>query len=233
LRFSEVKPSYSPDVRLSSAFHTPRDGVMQLFVRAVVIALLATPLKAQSLISHDSITPTWARRHLIGGIDASAPGFGTTFPCVKTWPEVARALIAIYEESATTSLARADALLVLGATGQDSAYRFLVRTLDHTAENDPFRMDMIIALGNSANPPNFVYDRLNLALTAGTTADRSIATRSLSDIRSSKADSLLRKARASETSPGQVAAIDGALKRMQNTRPRTAAVCDSALFGIR
>lgn len=206
---------------------------MQLLVRIVVIALLATPLKAQSLISHDSITPTWARRHLIGGIDSSAPGFGTTFPCVKAWPEVTQALIAIYEESATTSLARADALLVLGATGQDSAFRFLVRKLDQTAQNDPFRMDMILALGNSANPPNFVYDRLNLALTAGTPADRSIATRSLSDVGSSNADSLLRMARAHEASAAQVAEIDGALKRMQNRRPRTAAVCDSALVGIR
>jgi hypothetical protein len=206
---------------------------VQLFVRVVAVALLAMPLKAQSLISRDSITPAWATRHLIGGIDSSAPGFGTTFPCVKAWPEVTRALIAIYEESATTSLARADALLVLGATGQDSAFRFLIRTLDHTAQNDPYRTDMILALGNSANPPNFVYDRLDLALTAGTPADRSIATRSLSDIRSSKADSLLRKARANETSPGQVAVIDGALKRMQNGRPRTVAVCDSTLVGIR
>lgn len=205
---------------------------MQLLGRVVAIAVLAIPLKAQSLNSRDSITPSWARRHLIGGIDTSAPGFGTTFPSVKAWPEVTRALIAIYEESATTSLARADALLVLGATGQDSAFRFLVRTLDHTAQNDPFRIDMILALGNSANPPNFVYDRLNLALTAGTPADRSIATRSLSDICSSKADSLLRKERANETSPGQDAAIDGSLKRMQNGSPRTVAVCDSELVGI-
>ena len=170
-------------------------------------------------------------RHLIGGIDSSAPGFGMTFPCVKAWPQVTRALIAIYEESATTSLARADALLVLGATGQDSAFRFLGRTLDSTAQNDPFRTDMILALGNSANPPNFVYDRLNLALTAGTPADRSIATRSLSDVGSSIADSLLRKARANEASAAQVAVIDGVLERMQKRRPRTTAVCDSALIG--
>lgn len=88
---------------------------------------------------------------------------------------------------------------------------------------------MILALGNSANPPNFVYDRLNLALTSGTPADRSTATSSLSDIRSSKADSLLRKARANETSSGQLAAIDAALKRIENGHPRTVAVCDSTL----
>lgn len=97
---------------------------MQLVVGVAAIALLAAPLKAQSLFSRDSITPNWARRHLMGGIEASAPGFETTFPCVKAWPEETRALVAIYEESATTSLARTDALPVLGGTGQDSAFRF-------------------------------------------------------------------------------------------------------------
>jgi hypothetical protein len=203
-------------------------GDMRLLALILIVAFSNSTLSAQSLISRDSITPAWAQRHLIGGIDAPAPGFGKTWACVKSWPEVTRALIAIYDQSEAGSLPRADAILVLGATGQDSAFRFLVSTLDHAAPDDPLRQEMILALGNSADPPDYVYARLELALTSA--GDRGMAARSLSDIRSPRAESVLRKAKEGETSAPMVAALDKSLARFQSGHPRVVTPCDSTML---
>lgn len=202
---------------------------MRLLVSMLIVASTAARVSAQSLISRDSISPQWAMRHLIGGIDSSAPGFGKTFACVKSWPEITRALISVYEQSNANVLARADAILVLGATGQDSAFRFLVTKLDDASPNDRFRQDMLLALGNSADPPDFVYDRLELALTSGTLADRGMAARSLADIRSPTAERLLRKARERETSVPVVAEIDRSVARFRNVR-HAPEPCDSTIL---
>jgi hypothetical protein len=193
----------------------------------LIVAMTVSELPAQSLISRDSVTPKWAQLHLIGGIDAPAPGFGKTFACVKSWPEVTRALIAVYKQSGSNSLSRANAILVLGATGLDSAFRFLVSKLDHVTVKDPIRRDIVLALGNSADPPDYVYDRLELALASGFSADGSFAARALSDIRSPKAEAILRKVRVGETNPQMTVQIDGALKRIQNGHGRTVTSCDS------
>lgn len=202
---------------------------MRLLAWMLIMAASAPRLSAQSLISRDSITPQWAMLHLIGGIDSPAPGFGKTWACVKSWPEVTRALIAVYEQSDSNGLAHADAILVLGGTGQDSAFRFLIAALDGASPNDHFRQDMLLALGNSADPPDFVYDRLKLALTSGAPADRGMAARSLSDIRSPKAESLLREAKETETSAPKVAEIDRSLARFRNGR-HAPEPCDSTIL---
>jgi hypothetical protein len=202
---------------------------MRLLTWMLIVASSALRLSAQSQISRDSITPQWAMRHLIGGIDTPPPVSGRTWACVKSWPEVTRALIAVYEQSDSRSLVRADAILMLGATGQDSAFRFLIGALDAASPNDRFRQDMLLALGNSADPPQIVYDRLAISLTSGAPEDRSMAARSLSDIRSPKAEAVLRKAREGEGSVQAVAEIDRSLARFGNAR-HAPEPCDSTIL---
>jgi hypothetical protein len=116
---------------------------------------------------------------------------------------------------------------MLGATGQDSAFRFLIATLDTTAPRDPIRQDILLALGNSAEPPDFVYDRLQLILTSGSRDDVYMAMRALSDMRSPTAYDVLRKSRAATTDSAKMAAIDGTLARMEKGHPRIVSTCDS------
>jgi hypothetical protein len=202
---------------------------MRLLVSMLIVASMAPRLSAQSLISRDSITPHWAMRYLIGGIDSPPHISGKTWACVKSWPEVTRALIAVYQQSDSRTLVRADAILMLGATGQDTAFRFLIRALDGANPNDRFRQDMLLALGNSADPPQIVYDRLMMALTSGAPEDRSMAARSLSDIRSPRAEAVLRNARERESSAPMVAEIDRSLARFRNAR-HAPEPCDSAIL---
>jgi hypothetical protein len=201
---------------------------LRLLAWILMMAGSASVLSAQSLISRDSVTPAWAQRHLIGGIDAPAPGFGKTWACVKNWPEVMRALIAIYNQSEANSLSRANAVLVLGGTGQDSAFRFLVSTLDRAPLTDPMRDDLLLALGNAADPPDYVYDRLRIALASPT--DRGMAARALSDIRSSRAEAVLRKAKEGERSAPVIAMLDRSLARFQSGRARVVTPCDSTIL---
>jgi len=203
---------------------------MRVVTWFLLMAFATHRAAAQSLVSPDSIAVEWARRHLIGGIDAPAPGFGKTFPCVKSWPEVARALIAIYNDSGRGTLSRADAILVLGATGQDTAFRFLISTLDHTAPNDPLRQDMILALGNSADPPEYVYEWLKRALMSDSRADLGMAARALSDIRSPRAEEIVRAARDADTATSKAAFFDGTLERFHRGHDRITTPCDSTML---
>jgi hypothetical protein len=199
---------------------------VRLLTACLIVASSAYQLSAQSLISRDSITPSWARRQLIGGID-SGPRIGSAWACIKSWPEVTNALIVVYKQSDSPSLVGDDAILMLGGTGQDSAFRFLVATLDGTAPNDPIRQDLLLALGNSAEPPDFVYERLEVILTSGSRADFGMALRALSDIRSPAAYALLRKTRAATTDAARKSMIDGTLARMEKGHPRIVSTCDS------
>jgi hypothetical protein len=185
---------------------------VRLLTACLIVASSAYQLSAQSLISRDSITPSWARRQLIGGID-SGPRIGSAWACIKSWPEVTNALIVVYKQS--------------DSPGQDSAFRFLVATLDGTAPNDPIRQDLLLALGNSAEPPDFVYERLEVILTSGSRADFGMALRALSDIRSPAAYALLRKTRAATTDAARKSMIDGTLARMEKGHPRIVSTCDS------
>jgi hypothetical protein len=203
---------------------------MRVVTWFLLVAFAAHRTAAQSLISPDSITVEWAQHHLIGGIDAPAPGFGKTFACVKSWPEVPRALIAIYNDSHSGTLSRADAILVLGGTGQDTAFRFLISTLDHTAPNDPLRQDMILALGNSADPPEYVYEWLKLALLSDTGDDLGMAARALSDIRSARAEEIVRAARAADVSTSKAAFLDRTLARFHSGHGRITTPCDSTML---
>ncbi len=196
----------------------------------LILAVAGSRLSAQSLISRDSITREWALRHLIGGIDSPAPGIGKTWPCVKSWPEVTGALTAVYKQADSKSLVAADAVLMLGATGQDSAFRFLITLLDSSMKGDQLRQTVLLALGNSADPPGYVYDRLELILASGPSADAGMAMRALSDIRSSRASAVLRKTRAATTNDMIVAAIDGTLSRMDKGHPRIVSPCDSTIL---
>lgn len=203
---------------------------MRMLIYVLAIAFATPVLSAQSLVSPDSITPPWVQRHLLGGIDAMPSGYAKTWACVKSWPEVTRALIAVYQDSSAYGLPRANALLTLGSTEQDSAYSFLVRTLERTSTSDPLRLDMILALGNGPNPPGYVYERLESLLTSGPPADRGWAARSLSDIRSARAEAILQKARVGETSSPMIQSIDRSLARFQKVRARTVLVCDSSIL---
>lgn len=206
-----------------------RGADVRLIATLLIVASFAARLPAQAPISRDSVTPNWALRHLIGGID-SGPRIGNAWSCIRSWPEVTNALITVYKQAASPSLVRDDALLMLGGTGQDTAFIFLLATLDGTPPPDHIRQDIILALGNSADPPDFVYERLELLLSSGSRDDFGMALRALSDIRSPAAYASLRKSEAATTDSAKKSRIDGTLTRMEKGHPRIATPCDSTLI---
>lgn len=203
---------------------------MRVITVAVALSLSFSSARAQALITRDSITTNWAYRHLIGGIDSPAPHCSGTFACVRSWPEVTNVLIAIYRDPASVGLARADAILVLGGTGQDSAFAFLVHTLDLASATDHERQDMLLALGNSANPPGFVYEHLEAALSSTILGDATMAAMALDDIGFPRALQILQSARGASTSRAGIASIDRNLARFRNRKARVIAPRDSTML---
>jgi hypothetical protein len=125
------------------------------------------------------------------------------FESVRKRPEVTAALLSFAQDSSSPGLSRNNAILLLGRTGQDRAYQFLARAFDTMPPGARLRLNVILAMGNGYpdRPPDYIYVRLQQALTKAPPEEREMAAMALGDIQSPKALNILRARLPLEPSP--------------------------------
>jgi hypothetical protein len=183
---------------------------------ATLLALLGTITgarsHAQSPVVPAVISAQWVTRTFLSLIDPADSGqalWKTTWPLVRARSDFVAALVAVDQDTSLPAFVRGNALMLLGGTGDDRAYQYLVRRLDFTLPDNGFRLNIIIGFGNGGRePPEPVYQRLTSVLQYGRATERRAAAFALGSIRTARAEKLLRSRRAIERSPAVVRMID-------------------------
>lgn len=184
----------------------------------LVMLCAASQIVAQSLTTPTVISQHWVRTQILEAdvYDTTKSGWHQSWQSIRSRPEVVTALIAIHNDSTVPRLERLTALSFLGATGQPSAYEYLEHTFDDVASDLETRVSVIYGMGSiphSDTPPEGVFQRLAIALSSGPPRQRIAAAYALGDLHSARADLILRKRRAAETSVAVLQRIDRNLAR--------------------
>ncbi|HEX8692343.1 MAG TPA: hypothetical protein VF746_08000 [Longimicrobium sp.] len=194
----------------------PLAGRARLAALAAAAALLlaARPAAAQAPIPA-TITKEWVVEERLRSAEQAYDRFDE----VKGRPDFARALMAVAEDARQPYLNRSNALLVLGATQQEEAFRFLERFFDALGPADPLRLTNLYALGSTRAPSPGVLQRLQRALERGDEEESLMAAHSLGRTRSEQARSILSARRRAEGRPAVREEIQRALEAMERSRP--------------
>lgn len=161
-----------------------------------LLACACSPSNARTQATEPVLRP-WISESRLGwsfgadSLHASAPA---PWDSVRKKPEVLDALIVIAESPVSMGLRRENAVLRIGGTGDPRAYEFLAREFDGFPCGSNLRRNALLAMGNGYpdRPPEYIYERLERALSSGCGADREVAAVALGDIMSPRALSILR-----------------------------------------
>jgi hypothetical protein len=110
----------------------------------------------------ERITPAWYVANFPNCVDFCAdPARTGLWQEVRDRPDLRDALVRVIESPITDAWTRVNAILRLGATGQDPAYRYIRDRLDVAAPDDPDAHEWIMAMGSGPGPvPDLVYETL-------------------------------------------------------------------------
>lgn len=174
----------------------------------------AQTVRGASVVLRPRIRPLkggWV--YIVDTLPTGPPEAWVTF---RKHPEVIRALLETARES-TTRGDRLNAILRLGGTGEEQGYRYLAATIDSLSPTSDLRSVVLIAMGNGYpdRPPEYIYHRLEIALSSRSTGDRFYAAVALGDIMSPRAMGILRSRAAFESSPSILREIRHGISRTQ------------------
>jgi hypothetical protein len=110
----------------------------------------------------ERITPGWYIANFPNCVDfCDDPSRTALWHEVRARPDLRAALVRVIESPITDPWTRVNAILRLGATGQDPAYRYIRDRLDAAAPDDPDAHEWIMAMGSGQGPvPDLVYETL-------------------------------------------------------------------------
>jgi hypothetical protein len=110
----------------------------------------------------ERITPAWYVANFPNCVDfCDDPARPALWQEVRARPDLRDALIRVIESPITDTWTRVNAILRLGATGQEPAYRYIRDRLDAAAPDDPDAHEWILAMGSGQDPvPDLVYETL-------------------------------------------------------------------------
>jgi hypothetical protein len=108
------------------------------------------------------ITPAWYVARFPNCIDScDDPARTALWLEIRDRPDLREALIQVIESPSTDAWTRSNAILRLGATGQESAYRFIRDRLERLPPDDPDAHEWVLAMGSGLGPwPDLVYETL-------------------------------------------------------------------------
>lgn len=135
-----------------------------LLILAGLLALpgCGTAAGTSRTASPERITPEWYVETFPNCIDQCGDSRRLAlWREIRHRPDLVEALIRIVESPATDSWTRSNAILALGATSQESAYRYLRDRLEELPPDDANASPWILGLGSGPGPaPEFVYEAL-------------------------------------------------------------------------
>jgi hypothetical protein len=113
------------------------------------------------------ITPAWYVANFPNCVDfCDDPARTALWLRIRDRADLRDALVRVIESPITDARTRVHAILRLGATGQESAYRYIGDRLDAAAPDDPDAHEWILALGSAHGPVlDLVYETLAAQLT--------------------------------------------------------------------
>jgi hypothetical protein len=110
----------------------------------------------------ERITPAWYVANFPNCVDfCDDPARTALWQEVRDRLDLRDALVRVIESPTTDTWTRVNAILRLGATGQEPAYRYIRDRLDAAAPDDPDAHEWILAMGSGHGPvPDLVYETL-------------------------------------------------------------------------
>jgi hypothetical protein len=113
------------------------------------------------------ITPAWYVANFPNCVDfCEDPARTALWLEIRERADLRDALVQVIESPITDTWTRVNAILRLGATGQEPAFRYISDRLDAAAPHDPDAHEWILALGSGHGPvPDLVYETLAAQLT--------------------------------------------------------------------
>jgi hypothetical protein len=168
----------------------------------------------------ERITPAWYVTNFPNCIDhCDDPARDSLWLAIRHRPDLVDALVRVIESPVTGAWTRANAVLRLGATGQDRAHRYIADRLDALPENDPDATSWILALGSGHGPVReAVYE--TLATQLGIPYRTEAAIFILGEIGTARARAILEETAATTGDASLRASIERALREWTPRRDR-------------
>lgn len=168
----------------------------------------------------ERITPAWYVANFPNCIDhCDDPARDSLWLEIRDRPDLLDALVRVIESPVTDAWTRANAVLRLGATGQDRAHRYIADRLDALPEDDPDAASWILALGSGHGPVReAVYE--TLATQLGIPYRTEAAIFILGEIGTARARAILEETAATTADASLVASIQRALREWTPRRDR-------------
>lgn len=164
-------------------------------VARFIVVILAILLWHPAALGQQPITRRWLLENILRPAydDSGEQKRALLWAQVRSKPETLDSLIEIFEDPGAVSPVRSAALLRIGATGQASAYEYLLRQLPRV-QGSTFGIDLILALGSGPRePPAAALQQLQLILNDGTRELRRLAAFSLGSAKGRQGQQIIRK----------------------------------------
>lgn len=168
----------------------------------------------------ERITPAWYVTNFPNCMDhCHDPARDSLWLEIRDRPDLVDALVRVIESPVTDAWTRANAVLRLGATGQDRAHLYIVDRLDALPEDDPDATSWILAIGSGNGPVReAVYE--TLASQLGIPYRTEAAIFILGEIGTARARAILEETAATTADASLRASIQRALREWAPRRER-------------
>jgi hypothetical protein len=168
----------------------------------------------------ERITPAWYVANFPNCTDdCGDPVRDSLWVEIRDRPDLVDALVRVIESPVTDAWTRANAVLRLGATAQDRAYRYIRDRLDALPEDDPDAASWIVALGSGHGPiRDDVYQTLAAQLGIPYRAEAAIFI--LGEIGTARARAILEETAAATADASLRTSIQRALREWTPRRDR-------------